>query len=79
MIENYIKNNGEKIKISEDYNRKILVSEKLRNKITLEHDPMIMLERSLLCISLMLDDSYVFYENNKKKVVDIILQQQTEI
>ena len=78
MIGKYIKNDGKKINMKADYSRKILASEKLRCEISQEKDVMIMLEKSLLCISLMIDDSYVFYETNKNKVVDIIVQQQSK-
>lgn len=46
-------------------------SEKLRKEISFEDDPVNMLDKCLLCISLMTGDM-AFYKENKEKIVKAI-------
>lgn len=50
---------------------RIKVSEKLRCDINHEDDPLIMLEKSLLCIYCLTGDK-VFYEQNREKLIRFI-------
>ena len=51
------------------------MSEKLRCEISLEEDPYIMLEKSLICIAALTND-YVFYHQNHKKLDKLIRNSQ---
>ena len=51
------------------------MSEKLRCEISLEEDPIIMLEKSLICIAALTND-YVFYNQNHQKLDKLIRNSQ---
>ena len=51
------------------------MSEKLRCEISLEEDPYMMLEKSLICIAALTND-YVFYHQNHKKLDKLIRNGQ---
>ena len=79
MINKYIEYDGKCKSREEEYSQLIKASEILRSEINKETDLMIILEKSLLCISIMLGDSFVFYETNKRKIVEQIVKEQGEI
>ena len=51
------------------------MSEKLRCEISLEEDPIVMLEKSLVCIAALTND-YVFYNQNHQKLDKLISNSQ---
>ena len=51
------------------------MSEKLRCEISLEEDPYMMLEKSLICIAALTND-YVFYNQNHQKLDKLISNSQ---
>ncbi|MCD3232425.1 hypothetical protein [Clostridium botulinum] len=67
----YIEMNGEVKSYNQLMAEYIKASEKLRGEISKGKDPFIMLDKSLLCISLMTGDD-VFYKVNRKKLIEII-------
>ena len=54
------------------------MSEKLRCEISLEEDPIIMLEKSLICIAALTND-YVFYNQNHQKLDKLISNSQNRV
>ena len=54
------------------------MSEKLRCEISLEEDPIVMLEKSLICIAALTND-YVFYNQNHKKLDKLISNNQKRV
>lgn len=73
QISNYLIYDGEERTILQEYSRKIKASEKIRSEINLEDDPMVILDKSLLCISLILNDM-TFYKFNKQKLKDYMVE-----
>lgn len=54
------------------------MSEKLRCEISLEEDPLVMLEKSLICIAALTND-YVFYNQNHQKLDKLISNSQNRV
>lgn len=74
IINKYITIDGKKKDKLHRYQEYIKASQKLRQEINLEEDPIVMLDKALLCISLLTHDS-VFYIQNRNKLIDYICRQ----
>lgn len=71
LLNDYIDLNGEYKGYTALMAEYISVSEKLRKEILKERNPFVMLDKSLLCISLMTGDKE-FYRQNKNSLIEII-------
>lgn len=71
LLSEYIQSNGEYKNYSKLMAEYISTSETIRKEILKEKNPFLMLDKSLLCISLMTGDRE-FYKQNKDRLIEII-------